>query len=308
MRSVTNVNRTACLIAAALSVGLARVAAQAPTPAAPVLPDHFFDSDGVQIRYVEQGQGAPVVLIHGYTGTLDRHWIGPGVFADLAKDHRVIAVDCRGHGKSGKPHHAAAYGSEMAQDIVRLLDHLEIPRAHIVGYSMGAIIAGHLLTTNPDRIMTAALVAHPAVHTWTPADQQEAEASARELEGDTPFKSLVVALTPPGAKPPSNEEIRKVTQPLVDRNDLKALAAYNRGRRGLVVTETALSAVRVPTLGIIGSADPTVEGMRTLGKVMPAIEVVVLEGAEHGGERGVLRRPEFLPTLRKFLNSAQTRQ
>ena len=74
----------------------------AQPPAAP--PDQFFDSNGVRIRYVEQGQGPAVVLMHGYTGTLDRHFIANGVFANLAKDHRAIAIDLRGHGKSGKPY------------------------------------------------------------------------------------------------------------------------------------------------------------------------------------------------------------
>src|SRR5919106_4349900 len=154
-------------------------------------PDRFFDSNGVRIRFVEQGQGAPVVLIHGYTGNLERHWMNNGVFAALAKDYRVIAMDARGHGKSDKPHDVKAYGPEMAQDIVRLLDHLKIERAHIIGYSMGAIIAGHLLTTNPERFLTAVFVAHHAVRKWTEKDTQDAEASARDLESDTPFKALV---------------------------------------------------------------------------------------------------------------------
>lgn len=276
----------------------ALLSAQAKPAAVP--PDHFFDSQGVRIRYVEQGQGAPVVLIHGYTGTLDRHWINPGVFADLAKDHRAIAIDCRGHGKSAKPHDPAAYGAAMAQDIVRLLDHLKIARAHIVGFSMGAIITAHLLTTNPDRFITATLVAHHPVHQWTSADTEAAEASARELESDTPFKSLIVGLTPPGTPLPSDEEIRKALQPLITANDLKALAAYNRARQGLVVRESALAEVRVPTLAIIGSADPSVTQVRELVKVMPAAKVIVVDGAEHGGERGILRRPEFLRALREF--------
>jgi pimeloyl-ACP methyl ester carboxylesterase len=81
-------------------------------------PDQFFDSNGVQIRYVEQGRGPAVVLMHGYTGTLDRHFLANGVFADLAKDYRVFAFDLRGHGKSDKPHDAAAYGDVMASDVV----------------------------------------------------------------------------------------------------------------------------------------------------------------------------------------------
>ncbi len=271
-------------------------AVQAAVPA-----DNFFDSNGVRIRYVEQGQGPPIVLVHGYTGTLERHWINPGVFSDLSKDHRVIAMDCRGHGKSGKPADPKAYGAEMARDLVRLLDHLKIPRAHIVGFSMGASIAGHMLTTNADRFLTATFVGYHPVYRWTPANEREAEASARELEGETPFKSLFVALTPPGKPLPSDDEISKAVQPLVAANDLKALAGYNRGRSGLVVTDQQLAAVRVPTLGIIGTADPSVGTMRDMAKMMPALKLVVVEGAEHGGERGILRRREFMTALRELI-------
>jgi pimeloyl-ACP methyl ester carboxylesterase len=288
-------------VALVLLQAVASAATQAPAPPQPIPPDQFFDSNGVRIRYVEQGQGTPVVLIHGYTGTLERHWINPGVFARLAANYRVIAFDCRGHGKSGKPADPAAYGAQMGQDVVRLLDHLKIPRAHIIGYSMGAIIAGHLLTTNPDRFLTATLVGHHAVRTWTAADAEESEASARELEGDTPFRSLVLGLTPANTPPPTDDQIREFAKGLVATNDLKALAAYNRGRAKLVVTDAALGAVRVPTLGIIGSADPSVGSVRALGPVMPAITVVVVDGATHGGEGGVMRRPEFWAALEPFL-------
>jgi predicted alpha/beta-fold hydrolase len=57
----------------------------------------FFDCNGVSIHFVEQGQGPAVVLVHGYTGTAERHWINTGVFGDLARDYRVIAMDARGH-------------------------------------------------------------------------------------------------------------------------------------------------------------------------------------------------------------------
>jgi pimeloyl-ACP methyl ester carboxylesterase len=268
-------------------------------PAPP--PDQFFDSNGVRIRYVEQGQGAPVVLIHGYTGNLERHWIAPGVFANLAQDHRVIALDCRGHGKSGKPTDPAAYGAEMSQDVVRLLDHLKLPRAHIVGFSLGAIILGPLLTTNADRFISATFAGHHPEWKWTEKDAQEAEAAAKELEGDTPFRSLIVGISPPNTPPPSDDEVRKLAQGLVAANDLKALAAFQRGRRPLVVNEVQLAAVRVPALEIIGSLDPNLEGMKELKKILPSLETVVVEGATHGGERGVLRRLEFLAALREFL-------
>src|SRR5687768_5133960 len=86
--------------------------------------DQFFDSNGVRIRYVEQGQGEPVVLVHGFGNTIEGGWMEPGVFQNVAKSYRVIAFDLRGHGKSGKPHDPAAYGRELPLDIIRLLDHL----------------------------------------------------------------------------------------------------------------------------------------------------------------------------------------
>jgi len=67
------------------------------------------------------------------------------------------------------------------------------------------------------------------------------------------------------------------------------------------VKDAEIAAVRVPTLGIIGSADPALAGMQDLKTVMPALSVIVIDGATHGGERGVLRRPEFLAALREFL-------
>ena len=107
--------------------------------------DKFFDSNGVRLRYVEQGQGQPIVLLHGNGNTL-QSWIDAGVFKNLAADFRVIAFDARGHGKSAKPHDPKQYGPEMARDLVRLLDHLSIPKAHIIGYSMGANITAMLVT------------------------------------------------------------------------------------------------------------------------------------------------------------------
>ena len=100
-----------------------------------------FDSRGVRIHYVDKGRGTPVVLIHGLTGSYARHWETPGAIEALEKaGFRVIAIDCRGHGQSGKPRNPSEYGLEMVEDVVRLLDHLRIEQAHVVGYSMGGAI------------------------------------------------------------------------------------------------------------------------------------------------------------------------
>src|SRR5450759_5091011 len=123
-----------------------------------------FVSKGVKLRYVVEGQGPPVVLIHGLTLDVESQWADPGIIKVLTPDYRVIAMDCRGHGKSGKPHEAAAYGIEMVEDVCRLLDHLKIKKAHIVGYSSGGSIALKLLMTHPERCASVILGDNAVYH------------------------------------------------------------------------------------------------------------------------------------------------
>ena len=99
----------------------------------------------MRIRYIDQGSGEPVVLVHGLLGNIEASWGDAGIVANLSKDHRVIALDNRGHGKSEKPHDVKKYGKEMVEDAVRLLDHLKIQKAHVVGYSMGAMLTAKLM-------------------------------------------------------------------------------------------------------------------------------------------------------------------
>jgi pimeloyl-ACP methyl ester carboxylesterase len=120
-------------------------------------PTQTFNSNGVKISYFVQGKGEPVVLIHGWLSSGGVNRALPGTSALLAKDHQVIALDIRGHGLSDKPTKEDAYGPELVEDIVRLLDHLKIKKAHIVGYSMGGIIAGNFLIKHPDRVLSGTL-------------------------------------------------------------------------------------------------------------------------------------------------------
>lgn len=140
---------TTTAVAAALLVALAMPARAAE--------DQFFDSDGVKIRYIVEGEGEPVLLIHGFACSIHMQWGASGFLKSLAQDYRVIAYDNRGHGLSGKPHDPDKYGEEMCKDALRLLDHLDIPKAHIVGYSLGAFITNKLLVEHPDRFLSATL-------------------------------------------------------------------------------------------------------------------------------------------------------
>ncbi len=289
----------AALIAATLvALGLS----QAPSAAAP--PDRFFDSADVRIRYIEQGSGPPIVLMHGYTGNLDRHFIANGVFASLAKDHRVIALDLRGHGKSGKPHDPSAYGEAMARDVVRLLDHLNIARAHVLGYSLGAIVAGRVATLHPERLISVVYSASlPLLEGATYMDAF-AKASVAELESALPFKSLVVAVQAPGTALPPAAELRKMMEPLIATNDVKALAALWRGYKTLAVSDRQLKAITVPSILIVGSKDVSAPRVADLNQRHPQIRTVIVQDAEHGGAAGVMRRDEFMTTLRQFLAAA----
>jgi len=91
----------------------------------------YFDSAGVRIHYTDQGQGTPVVLVHGFMNPAHLQWGRTGRIEALSKEYRVIALDNRGHGRSGKPHDPNQYGVQMAEDVVRLLDHLHIDKAHV---------------------------------------------------------------------------------------------------------------------------------------------------------------------------------
>jgi len=116
-----------------------------------------FTSSGVKFFYTVQGGGSPVVLIHGLYSSGAMNWTMPGVTAALAQNHRVIVMDCRGHGKSDKPETETAYGAAMAEDVTALLTHLDIRKAHIVGYSMGGMIALKMAVLHPERVQSLLL-------------------------------------------------------------------------------------------------------------------------------------------------------
>lgn len=116
-----------------------------------------FDAQGVKLHYVVEGRGPAVVLIHGLNASAQINWQMPGVFAELARDHQVVALDLPGHGQSDKPTDAKAYGSQMVDDVALLLDHLKLERAHIVGYSLGGMIALEFTAKYPDRVISTTL-------------------------------------------------------------------------------------------------------------------------------------------------------
>ena len=280
-----------------LLLALGAVALQAQ----PAVEDRFFDSKGVPIRYVEAGRGDPVVLVHGFSSSIENNWVAPGVLAALAKDFRVIAFDARGHGRSGKPHDPSAYGNAMVDDIARLMDHLSIRRAHIVGYSMGGAITGKFITTHADKVITATFGGASPRMTWTEAQQRDSEELAVSLETGKGMRPLILRLLPPGEPPPTEEAIEQSSRAIIGRNDPLALAAVTRGNKAQVVTPAELKAVKAPLLAVIGSADPIRAGVTAFKALRPDLKVVLIDGATHSGPRGAPARPEFAAAVREFI-------
>ena len=116
-----------------------------------------FDSDGFEIAFIDEGAGAPVMLIHGFASNVVTNWVDPGWVRVLVRaGYRVIAFDNRGHGRSEKLYDEAVYGAElMAGDARRLLDHLGVETADVMGYSMGARITAFLAIEHPGRVRSA---------------------------------------------------------------------------------------------------------------------------------------------------------
>ena len=263
--------------------------------------DRFFDAGGVRIRYLDTGAGPAVVLVHGFTGDIERSWVNTGLLADLSMDHRVLALDLRGHGHSGKPHEARAY-DEIALDVIRLMDHAGVKRAHVVGYSLGGIIVAKLLTTHPERFQSAVLGGAAYRRSRSERADEATEAAAREIEAGI-YRALIVSTAPTDEPPPSEEAIRARSREIAASNDVRAHAALMRSRRALLVSDAEIASVRVPTLALVGAADPARPRVEAMRKVWPGLKVEVVPGAAHPTvhERGLPRRPEFAHAIRRHI-------
>ncbi len=253
--------------------------------------DTTFDSNGVPIRYVMSGTGEPIVLIHGWSASAEM-W--DPIRAELSNRYRVIAMDCRGHGRSGKPHEPGAYGIEMVNDVVRLLDHLHIQRAHVAGYSMGGSIALKLLETHPDRLLSVVSGASPG---FRPKDDRWDSLVVKKLVAGMPLSQAMIEGAPPGTPVPSAGQ-RAMMSGRDATQDSRALGAQRLGNPGLYVDYTLFKNNRVPVLLIVGGNDGP-DRFADLRAALPNATFLVIPGAGHGS---AVDRPEFLQALRSFFD------
>ena len=264
----------------------------------------MFDSARVPIRYVDTGRGDPVLLIHGFTGRLE-FWETTGIAAGLtAAGFRVIAYDARGHGNSAKPHDPEQYGEEDAEDAVRLLDHLSIQRANVVGYSRGAEIASQLVVRQPNRLRSVVFGGWGVDNPVETLSREDCLAAADALARGAFPEPLAQALQPSGAPPPTTEEQAVISRQLAAVNDMRALAAaFRAGCNARRVTAAALRATGVPALAIVGALDGMGPSVHVMAREMAgALEVIVIPQADHFTAPV---HPEFTARIVTFLRDLQ---
>ena len=226
-----------------------------------------FDSAGVKIHYQEAGAGEAVMLVHGFASTAEHNWGGTGWIAALSEKYRVIALDVRGHGLSDKPRAPESYGyASMGADVTRLMDHLGIRRAILMGYSMGASIAIELMLSRPERFR--AIVLGGIAYDDGLEDKADRDAIAEAYRADN---SATI-------KSPVAKAYRRFAESMP--NDLKALAALIDAERA-PFDPARLAAVRIPVLIVVGTNDNAIGDPKPLAKMIPGARLVMLDGRDH---------------------------
>ncbi len=212
-----------------------------------------FDAKGVKIHYLLAGSGSPVVLIHGLYSSAETNWKLPGTLAELAKNHQVIALDLPGHGKSDKPEGDEAYGTQLVEDVVLLLDHLEIKQAHVVGYSLGGMVTMKLIVEHPERVLSGTLGGMG----WL-----------KEGSG-----------------------LQKLWERIPGRDGSRTPSSFVKNVGKLAVTENDVKQIRVPVKVIVGDRDPVdrlyVQPLKAIRPDWPIVEI------ESAGHLNCIMKPQF---------------
>lgn len=232
-----------------------------------------FSSDGVEIAYLdlaptgEISQHRTVVLVHGFASNHAVNWVNTQWTKTLTHaGYRVVALDNRGHGQSEKLYDPAAYSSDiMAEDVRRLMDHLDIPRAVVMGYSMGARISAHLALSHPRRL-DALLLGGLGIHL---------------VEGVGLPLGIADAMEAPSLATLS-DPMQRMFRAFAEQTggDLQALAACIRGSRQTLTAEQ-VGQISMPTLVSVGTTDEVSGSGPELAKLIPDAESFAIEGRDH---------------------------
>lgn len=228
-----------------------------------------FQSDDAEIYFLDEGEGegAPVLLIHGFASNIATNWVTTGWVGFLkGKGYRVVAIDNRGHGRSQKLYDIDKYRAPiMAEDARRLLDHLGIADAHVMGYSMGARISAFLALTHPARVRSV-VFGGLGVN------------MVRGMAGTGP---IAAALEAPSIEEVSNPTARTFRAFAEQTgSDLKALACCIRASREALTRED-VARIACPVLVAVGETDVVGGSAAALAELIPGAKALVIPGRDH---------------------------
>lgn len=226
-----------------------------------------FKHGDIEIAYLDEGSGDPIVLVHGFASTKEVNWVSPAWVTTLTRaGRRVIALDNRGHGQSSKLYDPALYHTTlMAGDVRALLDHLDIARADVMGYSMGARITSFLAVTYPARVRSAIL----------------GGLGIRLVDGVGLPMSIADALEAPSLADVTDTAGRMFrTFAEQTKSDLKALAACIRGTRQTLDREQ-VAAIKVPMMVAVGTKDDVAGSAHELAALIPGAQALDIPGRDH---------------------------
>ena len=249
--------------------------------------DFFTTSDDVKIHYYTMGDsGTWVVLIHGFMDTAKRMWINTGIAGLLAENHRVVALDNRNHGQSDKP---APNGPGRAEDVLELMDHLGIEKAHIHGYSMGGGIAGRLLASNPEKFITAGF------------------GGSGIYEVDETVREQVAALDPemPEAEGPAAAAYRNLRARAAAAREAAGSEGASSARSFRAPLDIDLRSIDIPVIAINGEFDRPYSKSHRMWRELKNFTNIVLPGRNHmtAIAVGVPMDEIYVREMVKFINA-----
>jgi len=223
----------------------------------------------VKIHYETWGEGYPIILVHGIIANLKLNWLVQNWVEVLRPIRRVVALDCRGHGQSDKPHDAAAYGAEnMAGDVLRLMGHLGIEKTDLFGYSMGSAVSAYLLAHHRKRFRSAILGGTGDYLVFKSVAEGETDPIAAALLADDPSKVTDVV-----------SQGFRIFADSIPNSDLKALAACAQRFRG-PVERAELAYVAIPVL-IVNAANEFVGSPEEVAAAIPGAKLVIIPDTDH---------------------------
>lgn len=245
----------------------------------------YADNQGVRIHYQVEGEGAPLVLQHGFADSLES-WYELGYVPALRNDYRLILVDARGHGASDKPHDPDAYAlHRRVGDIVAVLDTLNLTNAHFWGYSMGGWIGFGIAAYAPERVQDLIIGGqHPYARNTAFMRQIIERGMAQGRE------AFVVGMEETFGSLDAEYKARLLTA------DLEAFLAMTQDRASL---EEVLPTMSMPCCLYTGEQDPVYEAVKVCSRQIPHITFVSLSGLNHA--EAFVQSERILPHITKFL-------